>query len=307
MTRWTKNWNAGLYSVAGRSFHKGKVNERLLKYEKHFMSVVKATPGQEKNILVPLCGKSLDMVHLAARGYNVFGVEGVSRPIEEFSSENDLELTSSEGGQVGSQRPFVVYRSKKVLPYFVPSKTYVGYRPGYVFGKFTVPENPARLGYKIDRPHYFTKDQKDAPPGQIEIGLGDFFQLDENVTGKTFDVVYDRAALVAIRPDQREEYVRVVDSMLKPGGRVLLVTVEHDGFPGGKKGPPYAVTEEDVRTLYNERRYVVKHLERCDDEHLSKKADGGKAQVSVYALTKRKLVRRDSFFEQRHRLSMPTQ
>lgn len=46
--------------------------------------------------------------------------------------------------------------------------------------------------------------------------------------------VWDRGALVALRPEDREDYVRVCDSVLAPGGRVLLTTMVYD--QSAKKG-----------------------------------------------------------------------
>lgn len=46
--------------------------------------------------------------------------------------------------------------------------------------------------------------------------------------------VWDRGALVALRPEDREDYVRVCDSVLAPGGRILLATMVYD--QSAKKG-----------------------------------------------------------------------
>lgn len=42
-------------------------------------------------VLVPLCGKSLDMPWLAARGHQVLGIEMVPLAIEQFFADNDLQ------------------------------------------------------------------------------------------------------------------------------------------------------------------------------------------------------------------------
>lgn len=46
--------------------------------------------------------------------------------------------------------------------------------------------------------------------------------------------LWDRGALVAVRPEDREDYVRVCDSVLAPGGKVLLATMVYD--QSAKKG-----------------------------------------------------------------------
>ena len=45
---------------------------------------------------------------------------------------------------------------------------------------------------------------------------------------------FDRGALVAIPPEHRGEYVQVTDGLMERGARILLVTVEHDGYSNGK-------------------------------------------------------------------------
>lgn len=40
--------------------------------------------------------------------------------------------------------------------------------------------------------------------------------------------IWDRGALVALRPEDREDYVRVCDSVLAPGGKILLATLVYD-------------------------------------------------------------------------------
>lgn len=46
--------------------------------------------------------------------------------------------------------------------------------------------------------------------------------------------VWDRGALVALRPEDREEYVSTCDSVLEPGGKILLATLVYD--QNAKKG-----------------------------------------------------------------------
>ncbi len=56
-------------------------------------------------VLVPLCGKSLDMPWLAAAGYPVLGVELSERAVEDFFAEQELVPEVSEQGA------FRVYRA----------------------------------------------------------------------------------------------------------------------------------------------------------------------------------------------------
>jgi thiopurine S-methyltransferase len=59
-------------------------------------------------VLVPLCGKSLDLAWLAGRGYQVVGVELAQRAVEDFFSEHGLEPQISEVGSFKLYRAGVV-------------------------------------------------------------------------------------------------------------------------------------------------------------------------------------------------------
>lgn len=59
-------------------------------------------------VLVPLCGKSLDMGWLAGQGYRVLGVELSQKAVEAFFSEQQLEPEVTEQG------PYRVYRAGAV-------------------------------------------------------------------------------------------------------------------------------------------------------------------------------------------------
>jgi thiopurine S-methyltransferase len=133
----------------------------------------------------------------------------------------------------------------------------------------------------IDRPVHHSKTRRDAPPGNIDIAIGDFFDLDANVVTKpgrrrSFDACWDRAALVAIHPKDRKKYVDTVHKMLRPGGHVLLVVTEHDPFPHGVLGPPFSIPEKTVRELYEaDERFEVEVLERRSrlEEGIAKRAN----------------------------------
>jgi len=65
-------------------FHKIEVNPTLLK----FQSTLALSPG--KTVLVPLCGKSVDMKWLLNQGVRVVGVELSSLACEEFFKESEI-------------------------------------------------------------------------------------------------------------------------------------------------------------------------------------------------------------------------
>jgi thiopurine S-methyltransferase len=93
----------------------------------------------------------------------------------------------------------------------------------------------------------------------ITLLKGDFFDLADDsermgvLLGEEkqflFSAIYDRAALVAIQPPMRELYLDIMQHVLIPGGKILLVTVEHDHG----SGPPFSILEQDVQSLYGTR------------------------------------------------------
>jgi thiopurine S-methyltransferase len=85
---------------------------------------------------------------------------------------------------------------------------------------------------------------------RLEILVGDFFALDPSLI-PPFDAVYDRAALIAVRPEEREPYVMRLLELLRPGGRLLLVNFAYDQAVMG--GPPFSLDEAEVRRLFGSR------------------------------------------------------
>lgn len=90
---WESQWAKGEIN-----FHLPEVNDRLLDYMNELVgvsedgSVADSTP---KNILVPLCGKSKDLIHLHSQGHVVVGCEGVEQACTEFFSENNIQYSRS--------------------------------------------------------------------------------------------------------------------------------------------------------------------------------------------------------------------
>ncbi|CAB9508001.1 Thiopurine S-methyltransferase [Seminavis robusta] len=93
---------------------------------------------------------------------------------------------------------------------------------------------------------------------KITLLKGDFFALDVEATGGQFDTVFDRASMVAIDPSLREDYVNVIGKLLKPGGKIILGTLERrtGEEEAVKKGPPFSISEAEVRRLYEKLDWV---------------------------------------------------
>merc|ERR1712039_343831 len=89
----------------------------------------------------------------------------------------------------------------------------------------------------------------------------------------TFDLVYDRGSLVTVPEDARSEYAKVLSSLVRPGGRVLLVVLDYDQaqVPIDEQGlklkpPPYSISSEEVRHLFPAGEWLIEVLERREED-----------------------------------------
>jgi thiopurine S-methyltransferase len=76
--------------------------------------------------------------------------------------------------------------------------------------------------------------------------------------------VYDRAALIALPPDMRRRYAQQINSLLAIDGRALLISLEYD--PEQMSGPPFTVSESEVRALFGERKIEKLHEHDCTED-----------------------------------------
>mmetsp|Transcript_2998 Transcript_2998/g.6926 ORF Transcript_2998/g.6926 Transcript_2998/m.6926 type:complete len:336 (+) Transcript_2998:59-1066(+) len=170
-------------------------------------------------VFVPLCGKTLDMVHLARHegvGW-VNGVDGVSKAVEEFAAENpELKLKRIAKANIDETNTIEVWMGDK-----------------------------------------------------ITVTVDDYFKWIDATFVEKPDAVWDRASLVAIAPDKRRDYVAIMGKMIKPGGKILLVTIDkrRGDEDALKTGPPYSVDHSIVRELYEGADWVesVELIQEYDD------------------------------------------
>jgi thiopurine S-methyltransferase len=78
--------------------------------------------------------------------------------------------------------------------------------------------------------------------------VGDFFDITPSIVGP-FDLLYDRAALIALPPEMRPAYVEHLSTLVAKTGKGLLIALEYD--PSQMHGPPFSVAEGEVRRLFN--------------------------------------------------------
>ena len=81
----------------------------------------------------------------------------------------------------------------------------------------------------------------------MRLFCGDFFHLSTQDCEQV-KAVYDRAALIALPPQMRQQYVAHIRALLPKGTKVLLVTMEYD--QSIMNGPPFAVMQNEVEELY---------------------------------------------------------
>jgi thiopurine S-methyltransferase len=173
---WQERW-----ALNQIGFHLPEVNPYL---QRHWHSLALAEGAK---VLVPLCGKSLDLMWLASHGYRVLGIELSEQAVDAFFSEQNLT-------------PRITRR-----------------------GVFKV--------YQADL---------------IEVWCGDFFALDAEALADC-TALYDRAALIALPPLMLAQYVEHLNAFLRTGCQGLLITLDYDQTQ--KAGPPFAVTDDEVKVL----------------------------------------------------------
>lgn len=89
INRWLNAWQHGR-----TGFHLSDVNPFL----KEFMPPAPQDDARP-HVLVPLCGKSLDMIWLASQGYEVIGIEASEIAVKAFFEENQLKHTVETKGE----------------------------------------------------------------------------------------------------------------------------------------------------------------------------------------------------------------
>ena len=84
----------------------------------------------------------------------------------------------------------------------------------------------------------------------VSLLCGDFFALDRARLASV-SAVFDRASLVAMPPAMRRRYAAHLIEILPATCSILLVTME---YPESEmQGPPFPVTESEVRQLFGSR------------------------------------------------------
>jgi thiopurine S-methyltransferase len=109
---WHRSWELGGFHT---SFHRKDIHPYVLQY-------MNPDEIEGKNILVPLCGKTIDLMYLSQYANKVIGVELVEEAILQFFSENKLpvsrpdDTTYSSGNITIYRRDFMALTSEEMGP-----------------------------------------------------------------------------------------------------------------------------------------------------------------------------------------------
>ncbi len=163
----------------------------------------RTNPKRDDTVLVPLCGKSEDLVWLATKHDEVTGVELSQIAVRSFFAEH----------------------------FYTPMVT---------------PISGMHELYQFD---------------ELSIYTGDFFTAPVSQA----DIVYDRAALVALPQEMRLEYASRLKQLLNPGGRILLVTLNY--AQQEMAGPPFSVPVNEVEQLFSGYKVTCLNVDEADESH----------------------------------------
>lgn len=86
-----------------------------------------------------------------------------------------------------------------------------------------------------------------------EKGLDISFRQDDILNSKLdqkFDFVLDRGCFHVLPPEQRQNYIRVVDSLIKPKGYLFLKCFSHLET---REAGPYRFTPEEIKDIFRSR------------------------------------------------------
>ena len=96
---------------------------------------------------------------------------------------------------------------------------------------------------------------------ELSIYTGDFF----TAPLESYDLIYDRAAMIALPQSLRAQYVERLKSLMKPNGKILLIGLDYE--QSEMQGPPFNVSESEICQLYSEMKVTRLHRNEADATH----------------------------------------
>lgn len=92
----------------------------------------------------------------------------------------------------------------------------------------------------------------------IQLWNGDFFKLPKHKLAP-FDLIYDKAALIALPPEIRKQYAKKILSFSSEHTQILLHLFEYNQEE--MNGPPFSVSIREIEERFGEK-FVLKILEK---------------------------------------------
>lgn len=120
----------------------------------------------------------------------------------------------------------------------------------------------------------------------ITLMAGNFFEMTAMHT-RMCTALYDRASMIAMKPEMRADYARQL-AMLMPGNsRGILLTISYD--QSRMQGPPFSVSDDVARSLLSENFQIQELAHYQGPERLGNLADRGLETLDerVYLLTRK--------------------
>ena len=291
LARWRPKWQPTI-ETSTASWHLGRVTHPAIET---FEDQLLAGAPARARVLIPLCGATHDVshnktstagsvplskrfpltrpfsfdpalqppqiAHFAWRGHDVVAVEGVPAALAAFKAEYAGRSACTSQRSLGDLLVDCV------------SGLFSSDRSGDV-----EPEAHMAATHLVRLPRDGETLSRTAPGGGGVLVTwleGDFLALRHEPRGRgrgdaaalpsaSFDACFDRGGLVAVAPSDREAYAAALRRLLRPGGRVLLVAVEHPPFaPGGSLGPPHSIDAAEVKRLFD-GDFSIAQLQRED-------------------------------------------
>lgn len=215
---WIQKWEDNT-----TSWHRSAVDPNLQHYLKDL------TRGEPSvSMLVPWCGKSVDLPWLCEQGYSVVGAELSEIGVKSMFEENNIPYTVSQEG------PFSVYQAKEK---------------------------------------------------NLKCLAGDFYKITPELVGM-FEAIWDINAFGAAEVKDRSKYISVLESVLKPRGRVLLCNWQYGKVERDRA--PFSLSSSLVKELYQDK-FDVQFLTESDlyAAQFVKKFDVEWAHQNLHFLTKK--------------------
>jgi thiopurine S-methyltransferase len=137
-----------------------------------------------------------------------------------------------------------------------------------------------KLSPRILKSEPFERHEAD----DIHILCGDFFALEKAHLAEV-RAVYDRASLVALPPEMRENYVRHLMNILPFGTQILLITFDYN--QAEMSGPPFAVSSAEVVSLYQNHAHIrlLAKMDVLDENPRFRQRGLSRIEENIFLLT----------------------